>query len=177
MLGAPNVLDIDAIEQHAELRGVEGDAARSLANARKTEATSLQALVVDDEAPSVPEENLDPIPPAPHEDEEMPGEWIHAPLVANDREESVVTAAQVHRLGRQVDVNARRERQHRARSNVTSSATYAAPNPPRTRRIASPTTSSMTVSSSTAPAGATRTGSNRVALHATLPCSEPPRKR
>src|SRR5580692_803250 len=177
VLGSPDVVDVDAVEQHAQLRGVQGDAAGALADARQTEAAALEALVVDDEAASVPEQDLDPVAAAAHEDEQMSRERVHAPLVADDRVETVVAAAQVHRLGRQVDVDTRRQRQHRLRSNVTSSATYAGPSPPRTRRSASPTASSMTVSSSVAPAGATRTGSNRVALRATLPRAEPSRKR
>src|ERR1700722_8626720 len=176
VLGAPDVVDIDAVEQHAELRGIESDAGGALANGREAEAASLQALVVDDEPASVPEQDLDPVTAAPHEDEQVPCEWIHAPFVSDDREQAVVTASQVDRLCRGGDVYARRGHQHRARSSVTSPATYAGPNPPRTRRMASPTASSMTVSSSTAPAVANRTGSNRVALRATLPRSEPLRK-
>ena len=38
VLGATNVLDVDAIEQHAELGRVEGDPSGSLADARKAEA-------------------------------------------------------------------------------------------------------------------------------------------
>jgi hypothetical protein len=41
VLGATNVLDVDAIEQHTELSGVEGDSGRTLADAGKTKATAL----------------------------------------------------------------------------------------------------------------------------------------
>src|SRR5580704_208320 len=108
MLGATNVLDVDAIEEHAELSRVEGDPSGSLADARKAEAAPLEALVVDDEAASIPEEDLDPVAAASDEDEEMAGERVHTPLVAHDGKQAIVTAAQVHRLGRQVDMDARR---------------------------------------------------------------------
>src|SRR5579859_6791273 len=92
VLGTANVLDVDAVEQHAQLRGVQGDPAGALANARQSEAAALQALVVDDEAAAVPEEDLDPVAAAPDEDEEMALERVHAPLVAHERVEPVVAA-------------------------------------------------------------------------------------
>ena len=48
MLGAANVLDVDAIEQHAQLRGVQRDASGAFANARKAKATALEPLITQD---------------------------------------------------------------------------------------------------------------------------------
>src|SRR5208282_2662563 len=133
------------------------------------EPTALESLVIDHESASIPEQDLDPVATAAHEGIKVPGERIHAPLVTHDREEPVVTAAQIDRLSRQVDVDARRKRQHRSRSRVTSSATYAGSTPTCTRTTTPPTPTSMRPSSPLALAALTRTGSNRGALRATLP--------
>jgi len=68
-------------------------------------------------------------------------------------------------------------RRQSGRSRVTNSATYAGPTLLRTRTTMPPTATSMRSSSPVAPGGPMRTGSNRVALRATLPRSEPLRNR
>jgi len=50
VLGAANVLDVDAIEQHAQLRGIERDARGTLMDARETEPITLESFVINDEA-------------------------------------------------------------------------------------------------------------------------------
>jgi hypothetical protein len=48
------VREVNAVEEHRELRGVELGAERALVHSGFAEATLLEALVVDDEASAVP---------------------------------------------------------------------------------------------------------------------------
>ena len=81
-----------------------------------------KTLVIKDEAVPIPHQNLHAIEPPTEKDEEMPRVRIESPLVAHDRDEAIVTASQVDRLGREMHEHARRQRQHRERIFATSSA-------------------------------------------------------
>ena len=62
---------LESTEEHRELRSVEEDAIRPRTNARHSEATLREPLVIEDEAATVPEKHLDAVHASPHEDEEV----------------------------------------------------------------------------------------------------------
>jgi len=90
-------------------------------------------MIVENESIPIPHQDLDSIDRPPDEDEEMAVEGIEPPRVSDERNEPVVSAPQVDRLGGEIHPHARGERQHRARSSATSSATYRGSVPASTR--------------------------------------------
>jgi hypothetical protein len=50
VLGAANVLDVDAVKQHAQLRSIERDARGALPDARETEPIALESFLINDKA-------------------------------------------------------------------------------------------------------------------------------
>jgi hypothetical protein len=99
------------------------DVCNFIGRARPAKPALLEALVVDDEAAAVPEEDLHAIVRAAEEDEEVTGERVLLPLLAHDGEQAVVAHPHVDRRGGHVDPNAARKAQHRAASAAASSAT------------------------------------------------------
>ena len=57
---------------------------------------------------------------AAEEDKEVTVEWVEPPLAPHDRDEPVVPAPKIDRLGGEVHAHARRQRQHDERSAATS---------------------------------------------------------
>ncbi len=129
---------VDPIKQHRERRRIHLDAIGARWNRRRNETAFGQSLVVQHEAVTIPCEDLHAIEALAEEDEQVSIERIEAPRAANDGDETVMTASEIHRLGGDVDTNARRQRQHR-RSSATSRATYAASLPGATSISTSPT--------------------------------------
>src|SRR5579883_637656 len=101
---------VQTVQQHTELHGAQLDLGGLLSHLRPAEATLLQSLIVQDEAPAVPDKDLDPVGPAPAEDEERAAVEVCA-LGADQGAQAVDALAQVHRLGRQVDADRGRQRQ------------------------------------------------------------------
>ena len=91
MPSAANAVDIDPVEQHPELRRVELDARCARLDAGQAKTRALETFVIDDESAAVPEKDFDPVSAPPNERKEVAGERIHAPLIAHDRVETVVT--------------------------------------------------------------------------------------
>ena len=85
----------------------------------------------------------------------MTGEQIHSPLSANNRTQAVVAAAQIDRLGGEIDPNTGRQRQHLP-SASRSVTTYAGSRPSRRLTRIEPTAA--------APSATRRTGSTRGVL-------------
>jgi hypothetical protein len=79
---------------------------------RQLETALLEPLVVDDEAPVVPGENLHPVPPARDEDEEVAGVDILPPASADDGGQAVDALAEVHGRGREEHFDGARKKQH-----------------------------------------------------------------
>jgi hypothetical protein len=97
------VRDVDAIEQHGQLRGIQLRSERVLSEGGQAEAALLQSLVGEHEASGVPPEDFDSVAPARDEDEEVAGVEILLPLGAHQRRQSVNAVTHVHRLTRQQD--------------------------------------------------------------------------
>ena len=95
--------EIDAVEEHRELRGVELRAERVVLEYGESEAALLQPLVVKDEAAVVPGEDLHPVSATRDEGEQVPGEDVLPPVSAHDRGKPVDAVAQIHRLAREQD--------------------------------------------------------------------------
>ena len=76
--------EVDAVEQHAQLRRVELRAERVGLEVRQPEAALLEALVIEDEAAAVPAEDLHLVAALADEDEEVAGEDVFLPLAAHD---------------------------------------------------------------------------------------------
>jgi hypothetical protein len=87
----------------------------------------------------------------------MTGEQIHSPLAADDRAQTIVTAAQIDRLDGEVDPNAQRQRQHLA-SAPSTAATYAGSQPSRKLTRTEPSSASTTATERSL---LSRTGSTR----------------
>lgn len=104
--------DVDPVEEHGQLGGVDGDGGRVGGHARQAESPALEALVVQDEAAPIPEQDLAAVGAAAEEDEEMAAVEIELPLPLNDGGQPVVATAHVDLADREIDPNARRQRQH-----------------------------------------------------------------
>lgn len=81
--------EVDAVQQHGELSGVELSAQGALVELGQAEAALLEALVEDDEAAVVPGEDLHPVPPPGDEDEEVAREDVLLPAAADERRQPV----------------------------------------------------------------------------------------
>ncbi len=93
--------DVDAVEQHGQLRGIQLRPQRVLSEGGQAEAALLQSLVGEHEASGVPREDFDAVAPARDEDEEVAGVEILLPLGAHDGGQPIDGVAHVHRLARQ----------------------------------------------------------------------------
>ena len=104
--------DVDAVQQHGELRGLQLGAEGALVEDGEAEAALLQAFVEDDEAAVVPGEDFHPVAAAGDEDEEVAGVDVFAPAAADEGGEAVDAVAQVDGLGGQEDADGAGEEQH-----------------------------------------------------------------
>ena len=114
--------EVDAIEQHGELGGVELGAERALMNRRQTEATLLEALVGQEKSTVVPGEDLHPVTSLRDEDEEVPCVEVLLPLSADDGGEPVDRIPHVDRLGSEEDADRAGKDQHPAYPMAASSS-------------------------------------------------------
>lgn len=112
MHGASHPLHVDAVEQHGQLGGVHLERAPIAGEARRSKSATLEPLVIEDQAATIPKKDLAAVAAASQEDEQVPGEEIHSPLATNDAAQPVVPAAEIHGCNRQIDPNTRRQRQH-----------------------------------------------------------------
>ncbi len=112
LLGAADPRHVDAVEEHRELGGIERRAESAILKGRQPEAPLLEALVEDDEAPAVPGEDLHPVAPAGHEDEEMPGEDVLVPVGADDGFKTVDALAKINWLSGEQDANGPWQQEH-----------------------------------------------------------------
>lgn len=87
-------MHIDTVEQHRELRRLELDLDLTGANLRQPEPTALEALVVEDEAASIPRQNLDAITATRGEDVEVHAVDVMTTL-AHDRTKAIDRLAQI----------------------------------------------------------------------------------
>lgn len=95
--------DVNAIEQHGQLRGIQLHPQCVLLEGWQTEAALLKTLVGEDETARVPGENLHPVPSPRDEDEEVAGVEVFLPLGADERCQPVNAVAHVDGLPRQED--------------------------------------------------------------------------
>jgi len=85
--------EVDAVEEHGELGGVELSAQGALVELGQAEAALLEPLIEDDEAAAVPGEHLHPVPPPGDEDEEVAGEDVLLPAAADQRHQPIYRVA------------------------------------------------------------------------------------
>lgn len=85
--------DVDAVEHHRQLRGLELRAERALVKRRQTESALLEPLVEDDETAVVPGQHLHPVAPSRDEDEEVAGVDVFLPARAHQRGKAVDAVA------------------------------------------------------------------------------------
>ena len=105
--------EVDAVEEHRELRGVELSAERFVVEGRQPEAALLQALVVEDKAAVVPGEDLHPVTAPRDEGEEVTRVDVLLPITADDRRQPIDAVAQIHWLACEQDSNRPWEEEHR----------------------------------------------------------------
>jgi len=108
MLGTPHPPNVDAIEQHRELRRVHLDRSSVFGDARRSKSPALQPLVIENESASIPKQDLAAIATAPQEHEQVSGKEVHFPLTTHDAAQAIVAPAQIDWLNGQVDAYARR---------------------------------------------------------------------
>jgi len=104
---------LDAIEQHGELGGIEAGAEGSLVERREAKAAPLETLVEDDEAAAVPGQHLHPVPAAGDENEEVAGVDVLVPPGADKVGQAVDALAKIDSLGGEKNANGSREKEHR----------------------------------------------------------------
>ncbi len=108
----PDAREVDAIEEHGELGGVELSGDRVFGQQWAAEAAGLEALVEDDEAAVVPGEDLHAVTAAGDEDEVVAREDVLAPGALDDGGQTVDAVAHVHRLTRQQNSHRAGKEQH-----------------------------------------------------------------
>jgi hypothetical protein len=115
--------DVDAVEQHRELGGIEARGNLRVADRRKAKTALLKALVVDDEAAVIPCENFRAVSSARDEDEKVAGEHVLSPAGPHERDQAVDAVPHVDRLRGEEDLHRAGEKKHPAYlSAPTSSA-------------------------------------------------------
>lgn len=103
---------VDAVQQHRQLRGVELGSERAIADARLAEAPLLEPLVREDEAAVVPGQHLRAVALLREEDEEVPRVEVLLPLVSDDGAQAVDAVPHVDGVGSEQDADGAREEQH-----------------------------------------------------------------
>ena len=73
VLGTANPTHVDAIEQHGQLRGVHLDRPTIMSEPRSAKSAALKPLVIENEAATIPKQDLATIASAPEKYEQMPG--------------------------------------------------------------------------------------------------------
>jgi hypothetical protein len=73
LLWPPDVRQVDTVEEHRELGGIQLGSKSVIADCRKSKAALFKPLVGDHEATRIPGENLQPVPPTRNENEKMAG--------------------------------------------------------------------------------------------------------
>ncbi len=81
-------LELDSGEDHGEFRGLEFDAAAS-GGARDLEGSGFESLVPEGQPISIKVEDLDPIPTAVDEEEEMAGQRVLSKALLDQSGETV----------------------------------------------------------------------------------------
>ena len=114
--------DVDAVEQHRELGGIEARGDLRRVDRGQPEAALLETLVVDDEAAVVPGEDLRAVSAARDEDEEVAGEHVLSPAGAHEGDEPINAVPHVDRLRGEEDLDRAGQEKHGYLRAPTSSA-------------------------------------------------------
>ena len=104
---------VDAIEQHGQLGGVHLNRTTIIGDARRAKAAFLQALVIENEAAAIPKQDFAAVASSPQKHEQMPGEQVHSPLPTDYAAQAIMAAPKIDWLDREIDPNARRQREQR----------------------------------------------------------------
>ncbi len=90
MLGTLDFRKVDTIEQHSQLRRIEGNAVLAGVGSWELETAAFEAFVPKDEAAVIEVEDLSSIESLAKKNEEMTGVRIQRPLFFEDRQQAVV---------------------------------------------------------------------------------------
>jgi hypothetical protein len=159
--------EIDAREQHDQVRGADLDLRAAVARGRKAKGPDLEPLVPDRISVFFPDQELDPVGGLVSKDEEVPRKGIAAEGVANDRCQAIERLSQIGRLRTEPDAHRGRQAQHAEPpfSKTSSRRTRAARSKPgltrRQRWLARTTSMASSSPLGTTASGTTRTGRNR----------------
>jgi len=113
VVGASNSPHIDAVEQHRQLRGVHLDRTAVVSEAWSAKSAALEPFVIENETAAIPKQDLAAVSSTPQKHEQMPGEQVHAPLPTDNTAQPVVATTKIDWLDREIDPNARRQREQR----------------------------------------------------------------
>lgn len=97
--------EVDAVEEHGELGGIQLSAQSAIVDERSPEAALLEPLVIEDESTRVPGEDLRPVRLLREEDEEAAGVKVLLPFVADERAEAVDAVTHVDGFGSEQDAD------------------------------------------------------------------------
>ena len=150
---------VQPVDERGELRRRQTH--HAVADRRPAKRVLLKPLPVEHEPRPVPGQNLQPVRTLRAEDDDHAREGIALKLLARESGEAVGAASEVHRLRRDQNPRARRNRDHVAALTARSTAvSVAASTPGATRTVAAPITISMTEAPppSVAATGASRLG-------------------
>jgi hypothetical protein len=106
--GTAHSRDVDSIEQHRELSGVDAQLLGAVFDDGDTKASGLEPLVEDDEAAVVPGEDLHAVTPTRDEDEERPAIHVFLPRALHEAHQPVDTPTQIDGLRGEQDAQRRR---------------------------------------------------------------------
>jgi hypothetical protein len=105
---------------------VDRDRRLTLRGPRPLEASSLQALVPQDQAARFPPQRLDPVAPAIDEQEQVPVEHVHLEHRLDQSPQPFESLAEIDRLGADIDLRSVRQPQHHASPQVVRASAMAA---------------------------------------------------
>lgn len=103
-------LQIEPLQEQREACGIQFPAGRRCF--RKPKPALLQALVEENEAVPIPDQNLHPVAAASTEDEDMPGERILGQYVIDQGDQAIDGLPHIDRARSEEDAYAGREAQH-----------------------------------------------------------------
>src|SRR5439155_17171538 len=103
---------VNPFEDHRQLRAIDLDLWTT--TVKPLERAALEPLVEQPEAVAVPHQQLHAIAAAVEEEEQVACEGIGAEAIAHDLHQAVEALAEVDRLARREDPDARRQAQHRS---------------------------------------------------------------
>src|SRR5438132_1007019 len=117
-----DVLPVDTVEQHGQLRSTQADAALVGLGCGEAKRALFQTLVDNHIAVLIPVQQLDPVAAAVAKDEDVSGERLGLQVLPHELRQRVKAFAQIGRLNAQPNTHGRRKTQHGVCSSSTASS-------------------------------------------------------